>query len=89
MQAEGKKNHTSLHSIWDFVFRTRGSFSSGLEGHFAKGRRGGTLRRNFHFILDSGSKTLNKKCRYSSLLQLAINHISKSSQSQVEIPAYS
>ena len=39
MQAVGMKNRSSLHSIWDFVFKTRGSFSSGRGGQFAKGRR--------------------------------------------------
>jgi len=30
MQDERKKNRSSLHSIWDFIVKTSGSFSFGV-----------------------------------------------------------
>jgi len=34
MQADELKNRSSLHSIWDSAFRTRGSLSKHKKGHF-------------------------------------------------------
>ena len=51
------KNRTSLHSVWDFVFKTRGSFSSGRGGQFAKGRdmtpKSWTVNNRFLYTMSS------------------------------------
>ena len=40
MQAVRIKNRLSLHSVWDFTFKTSGSLSSGKVDHFQRGQHG-------------------------------------------------
>ena len=40
MQAVRIKNRLSLHSVWDFTFKTSGSLSVGKVDHFQRGQHG-------------------------------------------------